>query len=129
MNVWPKMLAGALWGEWVPSHFWPQLWSGSFFFLAFNLVILGWGLIAWRRYPQSQPSIRRLSLGLVLSFAFWNLAMFTPGSTILHHGSYAAIVLTLGFCAIGISALPRNLRRALTWTQATLFVAAYFWGT
>lgn len=118
----------ALWGEWVPGQFWQQLWSGSFFFLAFNLVILGWGLVAWRRYPRSEPSISRLSLGLTLGFAFWNLAMFTPGSTILHHGSYAANVLILGFCAIGISALPRSLSRALMIAQAAIFVAAYFWG-
>jgi hypothetical protein len=97
-------------------------------FWAPGLMNLGWlvGLAAlWRRMPSAwRPGwpVAGVALGGALA---WVLAMFAPGSTVIHQGSYATLLLLFAALAGWLATLPGTLARILLAVHATVFTVAW----
>ncbi len=127
-------------GDWPPTDGFSPVELGSlrdqeFFHLvwALGLLNLGWfGLTAWlaRRRRQRPDDSGRATLQMVavagLSILFWVLVMFGPGSTIVHQGSYATVILLFAALAGVIGAWPPAWSAALGVLQVTWFT--FLWG-
>ncbi len=61
----------------------------------------------------------------LISLLFWVLVMFGPGTTIIHQGSYATMLLLFTGLALLISGLPRFLVYFLLTLHITLFVVIW----
>jgi hypothetical protein len=94
-------------------------------FWAAGLMNLGWlvGLIApWRRTALSGSGpgwpVAVVALGGALA---WVLAMFAPGSTVIHQGSYATLLLLFAALAGWLAKLPPKLAYALLGVHGAVF--------
>jgi hypothetical protein len=112
------------------SHF---AWSGSFFGSArvagiFFLVPAA-GLLLIGALAPLLPSARRrladvrpLAAFTALAIAAWVILLFGGRVvTVIHAGPYAALVLFIGLCALGVTALPLVLSGAVLAASAAWF--------
>lgn len=96
----------------------------SFFSTLFALELFALGLIPLvyngirRRLDAFDKEVIWLSLGMML---FWVLAMFEPGGTIVHQGSYATMLLLFVLLTRQLAAYPRLLI-ALIAAQIIIFL-------
>jgi hypothetical protein len=94
-------------------------------FWAPGFLNIGWlwaALTAWRRPAPLNPilGIAALLLGLASALA-WVLLMFGPGSTVIHQGSYATLLLLFASLAAWLTTLPGWLPYAILIGQGLLF--------
>jgi hypothetical protein len=94
-------------------------------FWAPGLLNLGWlwaALTGWRRPAPLNPVLGLVAplLGLASALA-WVLLMFGPGSTVVHQGSYATLLLLFVSLAAWIATMPGWLPYAILFGQGILF--------
>lgn len=96
----------------------------SFFSTLFALELFAFGVVLLmyngvrRRLDAFDKDVMLLTLGMLL---FWVLVMFEPGSTIVHQGSYATMLLLFVLVAKHLAAYPRLLI-ALIVMQLVIFI-------
>jgi hypothetical protein len=111
----------------------PSAWqTGEYFsvFAAIGILNVGWFLLV---VPQARGVIDCQTLGAICTLlalgvaglAVWVVLMFMPGSSIIHQGSYATMLLLLGGLAMLVAHLPRGLALALWIAQTVIFAATW----
>jgi hypothetical protein len=94
-----------------------------------GLLNLGWlaaAVLVWRR-----PPVLNATLGIaapvlaVASVVVWVLLMFGPGTTVVHQGSYATVVLLLLSSTAWLTVLPGWLPYVVLVAQGVLFTRAW----
>jgi hypothetical protein len=98
-------------------------------FWAPGLMNLGWLVAlarAWRQPAAAPagPGWPVAALGLA-SALMWVAVMFRPGSTVIHQGSYATVLLLFAALAGWLAILPGRLPYALLVAQAAVFAVAW----
>jgi hypothetical protein len=76
--------------------------ENNFFALlfSFGLFNLGWLLLAIRKNAYKVSTLQKyLFASSLIGIIFWIILMFIPGSTVIHQGSYAALLIL--FCLFG----------------------------
>jgi hypothetical protein len=82
-----------------------------------------------REEVASFRRLRALAIFAVASLAVWILLMFTPGSAVIHQGSFATTVL-LFFCgAAGLARWARPVQLAVLGGHAAIFAWAWLFTT
>ena len=127
--------AAVLIGETRPLQ--PFAWPSrhdQFFNLVKTLGILnlGWFALAFaalrRRSDESRNetkwSARLLAMGMA-TLALWILAMFLPGSTLVHQSSYAMVVAFFIGLSLAIAQLPAWVRMPIVGIQIAHFAAVW----
>jgi hypothetical protein len=106
--------------------------SEEFFYLVRALGVLNLaaivGLIGWLRHFRNIKTdvVRSRLLGWsIITIGIWIAAMFLPGSTVLHHGSYATMLVFCTLAATTMLRLPRVLAIVLTVWHSCYFVATW----
>ncbi len=99
-------------------------------FWSLGLLNLGWLAALVSTRCQSLRLDRELgvtvpALGLV-SVLVWVLLMFGPGTTVIHHGSYATFLLLFAPLAAWLAALPPRLAYPLLAVQGVALTAGWF---
>jgi hypothetical protein len=99
-------------------------------FWTVGLLNLGWPLVlarAWRRVPEAmEGTLGFVVPGLALaSVAVWVLVMFGPGSTMVHQGSYATVLLLFAPLAAWLTTLPGRLPYVLLTVQGAIFAIGW----
>jgi hypothetical protein len=102
----------------------------SALFWTVGLLNLGWPLVltgAWRRVSDAMDGkLGFVVPGLALaSVAAWVLLMFGPGSTMVHQGSYATVLLLLAPLAAWLTTLPGWLPSILLTVQGAIFAIGW----
>ncbi len=99
------------------------------FFWAPGLLNLGWiaaVVLVRRRTPLLHPTLGFTAPALALaSIAVWVLLMFGPGTTVIHQGSYATLLLLLVALAAWLAALPGWLPYVALAAQGGLFALTW----
>jgi hypothetical protein len=94
-----------------------------------GLLNLGWPVAlaaAWRRRPALDPGLGYVVPALVLAGALaWIVLMFGPGSTVIHQGSYATVLLLLAALAAWLTTLPPRVAYVILFLQGTLFACGW----
>ncbi len=108
----------------------------QFFYLFRDLGILNVGWIVFVinlfKKSDSKGDSRKINLLLevvLVSLAFWVLVMFGPGTTVIHQGSYATMILLYMALPALLSQLPRWLCYALLSCHIVLFIYDWFIAT
>jgi hypothetical protein len=108
----------------------------EFFYLFRGLGILniGWLVFLVNLFRKSDPGDTSRKINLLLevilvSLAFWVLVMFGPGTTVIHQGSYATMILLFTALPALLSQLPRLLCYALLSAQIVLVIYDWFIST
>ena len=112
-------------------------WRPQEFFHAFralNVLNVGWLVLLlsvflkrWRRLIEPKAEITMVSASAI-GLAFWVVVMFGPGETLIHHGSYATMMILFSSLAIMVIKLPKSLRYFLLIVQMTIFAITWiFW--
>lgn len=99
-----------------------------FLIRALGLLNISWLLLPGFRANAQQDvaTARRLiAWGITLSLMFWIGAMFTPGTTIVHLGSYATVLMLFVVLALPLSRLSRPAQWALIAAQVLSFVVVW----
>jgi hypothetical protein len=94
--------------------------------IALGVLNVGWLLWAIPRLRRCIPSAIAAQVGTYLwlglaALVVWILLMARPGTTSIHHGSYATVILLMAGLAILISCLPARFPLALVSLQVMLF--------
>jgi hypothetical protein len=96
---------------------------------ALGLLNLGWGPLLvhlstkHRNQASSSETVLRVLVGFsLLNLAIWLALMFSPSSTVLHQGPYAAYLLLFASLAAGLTWLPTWSARGILF----LFVGWFF---
>lgn len=99
---------------------------------------LGWLNLSWlilvinlsiHRWKERFKTIRYvLALGVV-SLSFWIMLMFGPGSTSIHHGSYATMILLFVGLSYPITQLSNWLTYLLLAVHSAYFFYIWIWTT
>ena len=82
------------------------------FFSSFGALNAGWIVLTLLAFQHKVPAKQRAALAAILGVAaasllFWVVAIFGPGGTVSHHGSYASnLLLAAGLCVV-IGLAPR----------------------
>jgi hypothetical protein len=86
------------------------------------LVVLAYSL-GFRKLndPPLAFAAQRLVPFCLLALVFWILAMFGPGTTIIHHGSYGTFLLLFTILATGLTALHPWLCHSILVAQVAWF--------
>jgi hypothetical protein len=94
-------------------------------FWAPGLLNLGWVaavVLVWRRPPAIDLTLGVAAPALALaSVAVWVLLMFGPGTTVVHQGSYATVLLLFASLAAWLTVLPGRLPQVVLLAQGILF--------
>jgi hypothetical protein len=94
-------------------------------FWAPGLLNLGWiaaAVLAWRRPPVLDRTLGIAAPALALaSIVVWVLLMFGPGTTVVHQGSYATMLLLFASLAAWLAVLPGRLLYVVLIAQGILF--------
>ncbi|MDQ6678724.1 MAG: hypothetical protein M3Z09_15690 [Acidobacteriota bacterium] len=97
------------------------LWESSFFLLSCSLGVLNLGfilrLINRKRTSRAIAAADLLLAMACASIAIWCLIMFTPGSTLVHQGSFANVLMLFVGLAIYIRSFAPRLASALLVVQ------------
>jgi hypothetical protein len=97
-------------------------------FWSLGLLNLGWlaALATGRRRAGLDPTLGVTvpALGLASVFA-WVVLMFGPGSTVIHQGSYATVLLLFAALAAWLTALPLRLACPLLLLQGIVFISCW----
>jgi hypothetical protein len=98
-------------------------------FWAPGLLNLGWVaavVLIWRRPPAIDRTLGVAAPALALaSVVAWVLLMFGPGTTVVHQGSYATVLLLFASLAAWLTALPGRLPYVVVVAQGILFSVAW----
>jgi hypothetical protein len=98
-------------------------------FWAPELLNLGWIAAAWqwRRRPAAlDPVLGIAAPALALaSIPVWVLLMFGPGTTVVHQGSYATMLLLFASLAAWLAVLPGRLPYVVLVAQGVLFTITW----
>jgi hypothetical protein len=99
-------------------------------FWTLGLLNLGWVAALVSTRCQSLRLGRELEVTLpalgLSSVAVWVLLMFGPGTTVIHHGSYATFLVLFAPLAAWLAALPPRLAYALLALQGAALTAGWF---
>ena len=85
--------------------------------------LLNLGLLARLRLHRTDPVIRfadRLLAIALLTLVVWCLLLFEPGSTVVHQGSFAAVLLYFAAMSLYLHAWSRRWMLILTGVQAAI---------
>ena len=85
--------------------------------------LLNLGLLARLRLHRTDPAIRFADRLLAIAFitlVVWCLLLFQPGSTVVHQGSFAAVLLYFAALSLYLHAWSRRWMLILTGVQAAL---------
>lgn len=96
--------------------------ENDFFVLLFALGFfnLGWVILLLRKQPLKFSSLQKYLLATsLIGIVFWVILMFIPGSTIIHQGSYATLLIL--FCLFGNWLARTRLLYVLFFIQFLLF--------
>lgn len=111
-----------------------KLRGADFRYLLVGLAVFnaGWLLLlfpAMRRHMlKGNVDITRLKLVFAValsSLVLWVLAMFGPGTTVIHQGSYLIMLLLFGGLGALIAQLPARIACSLLAAQATYFMTVW----
>jgi len=82
-------------------------------------------LIGRYRQPLSSLDLKLIFHVFLIAFIIWVTLMFIPGSTIIHQGSYATMILLFCFLAIIVSSFPRFLLILVLFLHITDFFCTW----
>ena len=85
--------------------------------------LLNLGLLARLRLHRTDPVIRfadRLLAIALITLVVWCLLLFEPGSTVVHQGSFAAVLLYFAAMSLYLHAWSRRWMLILTGVQAAI---------
>lgn len=102
--------------------------SRTFFstFFAFEFFIFGFLIVVWQLVRNSLDKVDKTLLWVgLLTMVIWILLMFLPGSTVVHQGSYATMVLLFILFGKKVADLPSPVFTALIGLQVLLFYLAW----
>jgi hypothetical protein len=107
------------------STFIERLTTGSFFSLVIALGLLNAGFPA--RFFARGPTkfADRMMLLALGSVGFWILVMFQPGATVVHQGSFAAVLLLFAALVLYVEASLPRLPEVLLGLQALVLFPAF----
>lgn len=95
-------------------------------FFAFEFYIFGFLIIIWQLIKKRLDKFDKTILTMaLLALIIWILLMYIPGSTYLHQGSYATMLLLFILIGKKLVTLPKYMFFGLTILQVTLFYAAW----
>lgn len=95
-------------------------------FFAFEALNLGWLAVGYRLIKKRLDSLdKELLLLIFSSLAFWVLIMFTGGSTIVHAGSYATMMLIALLFIKNLSEFPNYVIGSIAIIQVVVFYLAW----
>ena len=107
-------------------------WRGLTFFstlFALESFNLGWFILIYRAAKHRlQNTDIELMLLIAASLAVWVLAMFEPGATIVHQGSYATMMLIFILLIRSLVTLPVRFFAALVAIQTIIFYLVWVSG-
>jgi hypothetical protein len=111
------------------QEFFAVFWAMGVLVFAFALLALP---VIRRRLSAGPLDLRLLKLllwGGLAALLFWSLAMFGPGGTVIHQGSYLTMmVLIAGLAAIVVTTLPRPVVLGLLAIHVAYFGWIWVWG-
>lgn len=97
-----------------------------------GLGLIAWvGVSKWRRLPldhRLRPLASLAALG-VMSMVVWALALFGPGSTVVHHGSHAWIIIGLVAPVAGVALASERIAWCIVVMQCAFSAALLVPGT
>jgi hypothetical protein len=95
-------------------------------FFAFEALNLGWLAVGYRLIKKRLDALdKELILLIFGSLAFWVLIMFTGGSTIVHAGSYATMMLIALLLIKSLSEFPNFVIGSIVVIQVLIFYLAW----
>jgi hypothetical protein len=93
---------------------------------AIGIFNLGWLVLLSKKYRRQLSVVeRRTIIGSLISLFIWSILMYLPGSTMIHQGSYATILLLM---VVGGRLISRMGHHIITWVfaiQLVLFLYAW----
>lgn len=89
---------------------------------AFEIFIIGIFILLYRFFKRRLDIFDKDSLFIIIgSLGFWALVMFEPGSTTVHQGSYATMILAFILLGKHLSTLPIKVFISIALFQLLLF--------
>lgn len=122
-NVGEQWLTYSGRGEFAPWLQWQQFFHIIPTLGAFGLGLLA--LIARRRVLPNAIDVTQIGIYVLATWVIWIVLMFMPNTAILHHSSYANILLLFVLGSLGLTLLPRRVGALLLILHVALFAAGW----